>query len=112
MRAWADDLKLTDQQRDELKSKLREELHRQHEGRDHARKGHAHFGKVLEAFKEDSFKIDEVAPPQDAKAASRHMTDRVVRMAEIALPVLTQEQRSLAAKKVREQADVLLPAGR
>ena len=110
MREWATDLKLTDQQRDELKSKLREEFHKHHEEGARSWKGH-HPGKMLEGFKEDSFKVDEAAPPVDAKAAAKQMSDRLVRMVEIALPVLTQEQRGIAAKKMRDHADVLLPAG-
>lgn len=110
MREWATDLKLTQPQRDELKSKLKEEFYEHHGERGHAFEDHPHPGKVLEAFKEDAFKIDEVAPPVDAKLASRTMTDRLVRMAEIALPVLTAEQRGIAAKKIRERSDVLLPA--
>ena len=110
MREWATDLKLTDQQRDELKSKLRDEFHKHHEEGERAWKGH-HPGRLLDAFKEDSFNIDQAAPPIDAKAGAKMMSDRIVRMVEIALPVLTAEQRGIAAKKIREHADVLLPQG-
>lgn len=109
MREWADDLKLTEQQRDDLKSKLRDELHkhRGEAGEHHARGPHPHPGRLLDAFKEDGFKIDQAAPPVDAKAAAKQMSDRLVRMIEIALPVLTAEQRGIAAKKLRDHADAL-----
>jgi hypothetical protein len=35
------------------------------------------------------------------------MSDRVIGMAELALPILTPEQRALAAQKLRERAEPL-----
>ena len=113
MHAWADELKLTDAQRDQIKDKMREEFKKAHasgEQPDFAkmREHHEHGGKVLDAFKADNFKIDEVAPPGDAKAHAREMSDRMFKMVEIALPILTPEQRTIAAQKIRERGDAIV----
>jgi hypothetical protein len=39
------------------------------------------------------------------------MVDRVIRLAEVAVPVLTAEQRATAAQKLRERANAIDAAG-
>lgn len=114
MHAWADDLKLSDAQKDQIKEKMKAEFeknreaHKGHEGFAKMREHHEHAAKMLEAFKGDSFKIDEVAPPADLKAGAKEMSDRMLHMVEITLPILTAEQRTIAAQKIRDRGDFLM----
>jgi Spy/CpxP family protein refolding chaperone len=111
MHAWAEDLKLSDAQKDQIKEKMKAELEKNregHEGFAKLREHHEHAAKMLEAFKGDSFKIDEVAPPANLEARAKDMSDRTLRMVEIALPILTAEQRTIAAQKIRERGDLLV----
>ena len=103
MQEWATDLKLTDAQRDQIKTLIKTQLHK---GGDAHHDGHhgGHGGKVLEAFKGDRFVMDEVAPATDAHAKSQEMSGRFLGMAEQILPILTPEQRTLAAGKIRAKS--------
>jgi len=47
----------------------------------------------------------EVAPPQDLGAKATAMCDHMLGVAEVALPILTPQQRSIAAQKLREHAE-------
>lgn len=90
MKQLADDLKLTDAERGQVRSLLRgsmKDLHGEHHGKE-----------MLEAFRQDRLDLDKVAPPKDL--ASIH-GDRVASLAEKVLPILTADQRKLAADKVR-----------
>jgi len=97
MKQLADDLKLTDAQRGQVRSALRgsfKELHGD---------GARHGKKTLEAFRQDKLDLDKVAPPRELEAAHG---DRVAALAEKVLPILTAEQqRKLAADKVRTAAE-------
>ncbi|MDF2698326.1 MAG: hypothetical protein K0S65_6710, partial [Labilithrix sp.] len=53
---------------------------------------------------EESFDLDKVAPQHDMKAMARFGTDRMSGLAEKLLPILTPEQRKIAADKIRAQA--------
>jgi Spy/CpxP family protein refolding chaperone len=116
LKQLAEDLKLTDAQ----KSQIRDAFHDAHkdgreawkrhargeEGPSHAEwRNRAHHGKkALEAFREESFDLDKVAPPHDMKAMARFGTDRMSGLAEKILPILTPEQRKIAADKIRSMA--------
>jgi len=105
MKGWAAELKLTDDQRARLKGLLEA-------GRGggaafaggpwHEEMGHG--AKVLRAFRQDRFVMDEVAPAVDAARRASEMSDRFLGFAEQALPILTAEQRSIAARTIRERA--------
>jgi Spy/CpxP family protein refolding chaperone len=121
LKELADDLKLTDAQ----KSQIRDAVHDAHkEGKEHKDgnehhgrgrggdgaghaewKGHGlHGKKALESFREESFDLDKVAPSHDMQAMARFGTDRMSGFAEKILPILTPEQRKSAAEKIRTMA--------
>ncbi len=101
MEEWATDLKLTDAQKDQIRDILRDKFF---EHRGEWKEGRQHGKQVLEAFRGERFVLDEIAPPVDARAKANTMADRVVGIAQAVLPVLTPEQRSLAAAKIRTRA--------
>jgi Spy/CpxP family protein refolding chaperone len=109
MKQWAEDLKLTDAQKDQIKSSMRAQFKANAGGQEH-HEGHspaemkAHHGdhqKIVEAFKSDRFVMDEVAPKGDARAMAAKMSGRMIHMVETVMPVLTPEQRTIAAQKIR-----------
>jgi Spy/CpxP family protein refolding chaperone len=108
MREWADLLKLSDAQRDQIKAVLRDGIaewrHHDHDGAPWA-EGRRRGAKLLEAFKGDRFVFDELAPRRDAARGAGDMADRFLSVAARVLPVLTPDQRALAAQKLRERAD-------
>jgi Spy/CpxP family protein refolding chaperone len=102
MKEWATDLKLTDAQKDQIKQAF------QAKGKEHGhdfhaemKQQHAKGGQVMDAFKSDHFVMDEVAPKVDTKQAAAKMSGRMLGMLETVLPILTPEQRKIAADKVR-----------
>jgi Spy/CpxP family protein refolding chaperone len=120
MKQLAEDLKLTDAQKSQIKDAFHD-LHK--EGKQHHargphqnrgdvqntapnewRGGPHHGRKAIEAFREESFDLDKVAPQQDIKPMARFGTDRMSAMAEKLLPILTPEQRKIAAEKIRAMA--------
>ncbi|MBX3260166.1 MAG: hypothetical protein KIS78_21745 [Labilithrix sp.] len=131
LKQLADDLKLTDDQRSQIRDVMREARKEGHDAKDganaegwkHRARGERgashsewkrggprhgdgpHAGKrSLEAFRADTFDLDKVAPPHDAKATARFGVDRLSGFAEKVLPILTPEQRKIAADKVRAMA--------
>jgi hypothetical protein len=104
----AETLKLTDDQKDEIKSAFKAKLQgdagkagfreRMQRGRD-----------ALDDFRGDDFSIDEAMPAKDLQALSGTMTERVIEAAETVLPILTAEQRKIAAQLLRERAEDLMP---
>jgi Spy/CpxP family protein refolding chaperone len=111
MKEWADALQLTDAQKDQIKTALkakweatREQMHAQGGAKAEFTEGKEHAQKIFEAFKADRFVMDEVAPPQDAKAHATRMTEHMLGVAETVLPILTPQQRTLAAQKLRSEA--------
>jgi Spy/CpxP family protein refolding chaperone len=105
MQEWATDLKLTDAQRDQIKTIMQNQF-AAHQDQNHAawKAGHQHGKQVLEAFAQDRFVMDEVAPKVDARTKANEMADRMITVAQNVLPVLTAEQRGLAAQKLRTRA--------
>jgi Spy/CpxP family protein refolding chaperone len=106
MKQWAEDLKLTDAQRSQIKDAMRAQWK---EGHEHAEgqpmtemKAHKENAqKVLDAFKGDRFVLDEVAPKKDTREMAAKMSGHFLRMAETVMPILTPEQRTIAAQKLR-----------
>jgi Spy/CpxP family protein refolding chaperone len=107
LRRWAEDLKLTADQKSRLMAAFKahgREGAREGKG-DHHEGGEGRQAKILTAFKADHFVIDEVAPPADIGKRVTRTSERLFSMVETALSVLTPEQRALAAQKLRERAD-------
>ena len=106
MKQWATDLALTDAQKATLKDAMRAKFAAMHQAGGGAPSDFAHHGKeVLAAFTADRFVMDEVAPKVDAQAAVTRMTSHMLGLVETALPVLTAEQRAIAAQKIRAHTD-------
>jgi len=74
------------------------------EGRGEWKKAHEHGKKMLDAFRADSFAMADFVPPADVATRADKMADHFVHVAEIVLPMLTAEQRTLAAAKLRAHA--------
>ena len=120
MSKWAADLGLSQDQQDQIKTKMQarwqahfagtvtgadptnavQDGHMMAEGH----KMHEQYKAMLEAFKGDTFKMDAVAPAQDHREMANGMAGHMLGMLETALPVLTPDQRNIAANKVREHA--------
>ncbi|HEY1691212.1 MAG TPA: Spy/CpxP family protein refolding chaperone [Polyangiaceae bacterium] len=108
LKQWATDLGLSDEQRSQIKDGLKQHFQAKmaagHEGAPWGEaKEHGHA--VMEAFKGDRFVMNEVAPPHDVAQMSQKMTDHLLGIAEVALPILTPQQRTLAAQKLRDRAE-------
>jgi len=103
MRQLAEDLKLTDDQKDKIKDVFKAQMSAQngHSFKDmHERMSQGK--KSLDSFRTDKLDVEGIAPPIDkAKAGSGHFLD----VAEKILPVLTPEQRKIAADKIRDIAN-------
>jgi Spy/CpxP family protein refolding chaperone len=100
MRKWAQDLNLTDQQRDQIHAALRAKF--QGEGgkdgmREHWREARENGRRWLESFRQDQF--NPTLPVGQAKIG--HGIGKIVDVAEAAVPILTPEQRAIAAQKLR-----------
>ncbi|MGH7440608.1 MAG: hypothetical protein ACRENE_33370 [Polyangiaceae bacterium] len=114
LRQWADVLELTDAQRDSIRGILKQSFEAARDGHDHdGHHGHdggwggGHRGaKVFEAFKQDRFVFDEVAPAHDPGERAKNMTDRFLSIASQVLPVLTPEQRTAAGALLRARANL------
>ena len=116
LKQLADDLKLTDEQKSQIKDVMKEAhkegkaAWKQHHARADRGPGHAewkgHHGgkKAFQAFREDSFDIDKLTPPHQGKPMADFATSPMTTMAEKVLPILTPEQRKIAADKLRTMA--------
>ena len=105
MHQWATDLNLTDDQKSQIKDAMMARFKAAGHDMKEDWKGAKHQGKaVMDAFKGDRFVFDEVAPPKDVAAQVGRTSEHLLGAAEVALPILTPAQRSLAAQKVREHA--------
>jgi Spy/CpxP family protein refolding chaperone len=99
---WADELALTEAQKDQIKGALRAERGKGH-GDEAAKRGPGpHLGRTMEAFREDRF---VAAAGTNETATAHEPAERTLRFMEIAVPVLTPAQRTLAAQKLRERAE-------
>jgi Spy/CpxP family protein refolding chaperone len=107
LKQWAEDLKLSADQRAQIKAVLHDRFAKAARSGEpeHAwMEGFHHGQKVLAAFKQDRFVMDEVAPARDLSLAASKMSDHFLGLAESVLPLLTAEQRSILAAKIRERA--------
>jgi Spy/CpxP family protein refolding chaperone len=104
LKQLADDLKLTGAQRDQIRDAMRGargELH----GEGHAwGPGAGHGKEALEAFRQDKLDLDKALPARDVDEIARRATDRVTSFAGKILPILTPDQRKIAADKIRALA--------
>jgi Spy/CpxP family protein refolding chaperone len=121
LKQWADDLKLSEDQKTQIRTALKSSFgghfggpgHEGRPGHEGGRGPHAHGdghergAKLLAAFKQDRFVIDEVVPAKDISKQVAHMSDRFLGIAETVLPILTPDQRKIAAAKLRERAESL-----
>jgi Spy/CpxP family protein refolding chaperone len=99
----AADLKLTDDQKSQIKDVL-EAGHEGHSFREmHERMSEGK--KVLESFRSDKFDANVATPaPEKMRERAAIGTSRALGVAEKILPILTPEQRKLAADKLRTMA--------
>jgi Spy/CpxP family protein refolding chaperone len=106
MNQWAADLKLTDAQRAQIGAVLASQRG-EHRAEWKAPRGHDHDGTAHGGHPfADSFRADTLVlpPPEDGHVHANAMTDHFVGLAQGVLPILTPEQRALAAAKLREHA--------
>jgi Spy/CpxP family protein refolding chaperone len=113
LKQLAEDLELTDEQKSQIKDALKS-AHEGHSLREMAER----FGegkRVLESFRSDKFDANEATPaPEKLRARAAIGTSRALGVAEKVLPILTPEQRKLAAEKLRSMANAgaEMPFGR
>ncbi len=111
MKQLADELKLTDDQRAQIRAVMMD-AHKEQGGEirgeraeragHHAWKGRHHAGKqALEAFRSDKFDPNAIGPQGDMKEKAAEGTTKILGVAEKLLPILTPEQRKIAADKLR-----------
>jgi Spy/CpxP family protein refolding chaperone len=104
MKQLSDDLKLTDDQKARIMGALEGSHHR-----GSFKEGRRHMGeskKVLESFRTDKFDPGAAAPsPDDLRARAATGSTHLIGFAEKVLPVLTPEQRKIAADKLRTLAN-------
>ena len=107
---WAADLNLSDAQRAQIKDALHQAWQAKaagHEGHEPWAEAKERGQKLMAAFKQDRFVMDEVAPARDIAAKAQTMSDHLLGVAQIALPILTPEQRTIAAQKLRDRAEAM-----
>jgi Spy/CpxP family protein refolding chaperone len=105
---WAQELNLSDAQRDQIKAALAQRFQaasQEHGDRHPWMEAKRRGAKVLNAFKQDRFVLDEVAPPQNPQEQATRASQFFLGMAEAALPILTPEQRKAAADKLRTHVE-------
>ncbi len=113
LRQWAKDLGLTDDQRSQLQAIFKSRMKDAKEDggmMGHGPMGHGPHGdrqgaKVMDAFKQDRFVMDEVDPVRDRGPQIHERVDHLLGAIEAALPVLTAQQRTIAAQKIRARAE-------
>lgn len=107
LKQLGDELNLTDDQRSQIRSVMME-AHKDgkgHHGGPHEWKARMHEGKkALESFRGDTFDPNAMGPHGDLKEKAAEGTTRIVGIAEKVLPILTPEQRKIAADKLRSLA--------
>ncbi|HXN31562.1 MAG TPA: Spy/CpxP family protein refolding chaperone, partial [Polyangiaceae bacterium] len=106
MRDWAQELKLSDDQRTQIEAALKQHFRAAGPEQGDAQRSMGEkrrAEKWLDAFKQDRFVIDDVAPAQGNQG--QKAIDWFLGVAEAALPVLTPEQRAMAAQKIRTRAE-------
>jgi Spy/CpxP family protein refolding chaperone len=108
---WADELSLSDDQRATFEQILHDSFAGHHHGDGPGfLHGMGHGKALLEAFRADAFSFDAASPAEDIGGKTSGMVAHLLDVAEKVLPILTPEQRALAAKKILEHAGEL-PVG-
>jgi Spy/CpxP family protein refolding chaperone len=109
LKQLSDDLKLTDEQKTKIFEAVkaaREGDKGEHHGMRGMRGPMGPGKKALESFRTDTFDPNAAAPPPDKlRAQAAAGTTRILGIAETVLPILTPEQRKIAADKVRAMAN-------
>lgn len=104
MKQLAEDLKLTDDQKSQIKDALKSG-HDGHSFRE-MRENMGHGKQVLDSFRTDKFDPATAAPPPEKlRERAAAGSGRMIGIAEKVLPILTPEQRKLAAEKLRTMAN-------
>ena len=103
MKEWAAELGLTDAQRTQIHDAMRAEFAQGHGDWKGAKERHH---AMLESFRGETFSAPTGSPtaPPTGTAEPARMAGRMLRLAEVATPILTPQQRSLAAAKLRARA--------
>ncbi len=104
MKQLAEDLKLTDDQKSQIKDALKSghDAHSFREMRENMGQGK----RVLDSFRSDKFDPAAAAPaPEKFRERATAGSGRMIGIAEKVLPILTPEQRKLAADKLRTMAN-------
>jgi len=109
LQQWAVDLQLTDDQKAQIRAVMKQQWQQAaHDSNGTPWAEHRQQAKqMLAAFAQDRFVMDEVAPAKDVAGRAQRMTSRILGIAEAALPVLTPQQRALAAQKLKDKAESL-----
>jgi len=105
MKQMAQDLKLTDDQQSQIKDVFKAEF--QKNGGEHMReawKAHERGGDTLERFKAADFSAEKDLPQMDLRNKASEGTTHAIDIATKILPILTPEQRAIAAQKIRDHA--------
>jgi hypothetical protein len=123
MQKWAADIGLSQDQQDQIRTKIQAQLQTHFAGavvgtdeqkteaiqdgqlavRGHQM--HQRMTQMLEAFKADKFSMDAVMPIQpNEKPIAHEFSGRLLNVLESALPILTSDQRTAAANKLRQRA--------
>jgi Spy/CpxP family protein refolding chaperone len=102
LRELGKELNLSDDQKDKIHDVVKDAMR---DGRKEWKDHHGHHGNPVDAFREDKFDLDKAAPPQDLKALGQTGVDHIAKVADKVLPILTPEQRKIAADKIREMAN-------
>lgn len=103
LKQLGEDLKLTDDQKSQIKDIIKSSRG-EHSFRE-ARQGMMQGKKALEAFREDRFDANAVAPSNEAiRARVASGEARFIGAAQKIVPILTPEQRKIAADKLRTMA--------
>jgi len=98
MRKWAADLNLSEQQREQIHAALKAKFQGGQNGeKEHWREARENGKKWLESFRQDQF--NATLPVAPAKIGGG--IGKIVDVAEAAVPILTPEQRAIAAQKLR-----------
>jgi len=96
---WAADLNLSDEQRDQIRASMQARFQGQREAMKEQMHSMRERGKqMLDSFRQDQFTPDATVFGRDKIERG---VSRMIDFAETALPVLTPEQRALAAQKIR-----------
>jgi Spy/CpxP family protein refolding chaperone len=100
---WGADLNLNDQQRDQIRAAMRDAFHAQGDGaRENWRAAHEQGRRLLQSFREDKFTLEGTVVL--GRDRIEHGIDRMIDLANVAVPILRPEQRAIAAQKIRTEA--------